>query len=348
MAQSSDELVKQELIDSVGINVNGKTLRIFPESSTDDQMLFSEGGLTFGFESSRYGSCDACWYEEGGKWTDPLTEKVIYDRPILAVEGTDALNRGSSGNAQYQRFHHALGAVKGGLIGVYYLRPGRHIVQPDLYEMACRASETEKGYYIITTDLNDIKTILQLYDNKPKLTSFLNSKIEDMHQIFERKFQKKYEGKWNIFAKKRSTIIKENYIIKYSARNKRNFVDSSQRAGHIATGEMFLSKYFFPEKTMFYLFLKTFQDEILDLDRVKSDDKEWSLLRNESNVHIITLDDLDNVPSEVYQSLYKIKDLPTGRGDPYKIYKQCKDIIHEKLENNEIKIKDSVLKKYGL
>ena len=42
-----------------------------------------------------------------------------------------------------------------------------------------------------------------------------------------------------------STIIKKNYVIKYAGRMKRNFTDGSQRAGHIAVGEMFLTKYFF-------------------------------------------------------------------------------------------------------
>ena len=68
--------------------------------------------MTFSYQKTNYGSCDLAY-------VDSKTEK-----PYLAIEGTDALNRGSSGNAQYQRFHHALGAVKNGFIGVYYLRKG--------------------------------------------------------------------------------------------------------------------------------------------------------------------------------------------------------------------------------
>ena len=47
MAQSSDELIKREIIQAVGYVRNGCRLRIFPEGSNDDQKLVSEGGLTF-------------------------------------------------------------------------------------------------------------------------------------------------------------------------------------------------------------------------------------------------------------------------------------------------------------
>ena len=42
-----------------------------------------------------------------------------------------------------------------------------------------------------------------------------------------------------MFFQKRSTIILDDHIIKYSARCIKNFTDGSQRAGHIAVGECF-------------------------------------------------------------------------------------------------------------
>lgn len=42
MAQSSDELIKREIIQAVGYVRNGCRLRIFPEGSNDDQKLVSE------------------------------------------------------------------------------------------------------------------------------------------------------------------------------------------------------------------------------------------------------------------------------------------------------------------
>ena len=135
MALSSDEIVKREIIDNVGASVGPYYARVFHEGSNDDQRLFSDGGLTFSYENQDYGSCDCVYVEKkNGK-----------EVAILAIEGTDCLGRGSSGNAQYQRFHHALGAVKNGITGIYYLRHGKHKVQEDLYGMAYNISSCVGG-----------------------------------------------------------------------------------------------------------------------------------------------------------------------------------------------------------
>ena len=84
-----------------------------------------------------------------------------------------------------------------------------------------------------------------------------------------------------MFSKKRSTIIFKNHIIKYSARNILNFTDSSQRAGHIAVGEMYLTKYFFPEYKFFYFWPRMNRDELDYLNKNKINDKEWNLLSTE-------------------------------------------------------------------
>jgi len=158
VAVSSDAVIKQEIVDTLGYRIGPLILRIFPESSRDDQKLFEKGGLTFRAGGSDYGSCDACWYV---KHRDRNRGEV--EEPVIAFEGTDALNRRSSGNAQYQRFHHALGAVKRGIIGIYYLRKGIHKIQEDLYGMAHFASEREKGTYLIIDDLSYLKRILESY-----------------------------------------------------------------------------------------------------------------------------------------------------------------------------------------
>ncbi|PTI32057.1 hypothetical protein BU074_13690, partial [Mammaliicoccus vitulinus] len=62
MALSSDEIIKREIIDGVGCDFKNIELRIFPESSNDDQKPFTKGGLTFGYDSIQYGSCDAAWH----------------------------------------------------------------------------------------------------------------------------------------------------------------------------------------------------------------------------------------------------------------------------------------------
>src|SRR5690625_1459316 len=148
MSLSSDAIIKQEIYDNTMIKSNKLELRIFPESSVEDQKLVQDGGLTFGYDNIQYGSCDALWLLNDQKYIDPYNSKEIDIKPVVAIEGTDALSRGSSGNAQLQRFHHALGALKSGVIGVYYLNPGSHEVRPDLYILPYNASKMENGYYI--------------------------------------------------------------------------------------------------------------------------------------------------------------------------------------------------------
>src|SRR3989344_4440868 len=205
MAQSSDEIIKREILQNIGTSFNGFTLRVFPQSSNDDQKAFSDGGLTFGIKGVAYGSCDACWVKEG-VWKDPLTGKNTDEIPVVALEGTDALNRGSSGNAQYQRFHHALGAVKSGIIGVYYLKKGIYKIQEDLFGMAYYVSKAEKGKYLIIDNLDELKALLSACTNSQKLKKFIEDKLQSMYSIFNQKFQKLYGGSWEKFAEQRSTI----------------------------------------------------------------------------------------------------------------------------------------------
>lgn len=301
MALSSDELVKRELIDSIGYEYFEYEARVFPEGSNQDQKKYFEGGLTFSFNNTEYGSCDLAYI-------DLKNENKL---PFLAIEGTDALNRGSSGNAQYQRFHHALGAVKNGFVGIYYLRPGNLELQKDLYSMAYHSTRIEKGYYVITQDIEEIKEILR-YGRKSfeLLDGFLNNLIYSKYKIFLESFEKRYKSNWESFSEKRSTILYENYLIKYSARNILNFTDGSQRAGHIAVGEMYLTKYFFPDLIFYYLWPRMSKKELEILNLTKKHDKEWNLLTTESNVIIKTIDDLINLPENIRNGFNEISKDP--------------------------------------
>lgn len=327
MALSSDEVIKREILDTMGYKVGELKLRIFPESSNEDQKRFEDGGLTFTHQGIDYGSCDACWYVE-----DKNTVK-----PIVALEGTDALNRKSTGNAQYQRFHHALGAVKSGVVGVYYLKKGVDKIQPDLFGMAYFASQKEKGIYLIIDDLNVLKELLLLYPRTDAYNGFIQKYLGKMYGTFEAKFNKLYKGSWDIFASKRSTIIKDDYVIKHAGRMRRNFTDSSQRAGHIAVGEMYLTKYYFFDRKIYYLFPKMTQADLDYLDQHKSDDKEWYLLRNEPNVEIKTIDNLKGVPQKVKDTLYSIRDEPL-KGKVLQVYRFCVNIICDGLIKNKMTI----------
>ena len=339
--QSSDEIIKHEIVTTVGTSYNNIRLRIFPQSSNFDQVPFSEGGLTFGVNNVLYGSCDAVWYIENKNFTDPYNNRSINIFPVIALEGTDALTRGSTGNAQYQRFHHALGAVKCGMIGIYYLKEGLAKIQTDLYRMAYIASKSEKGTYLVIQDLNIVNVLIEIIDEhgfeSDRLKSYLNNLLEEMNLKWKIDFQKKYNNDWLKFSINRSTIIYEKYVIKYAGRMLRNFTDSSQRAGHIAVGEMFLTKYLFENIKVFYLFPKMFQADIDFLDSSKHLDKEWYLLRHEPNVRIITIDNLKNIPTDIYDKLYSIKDIPL-KGMTLKIYNECVALIREMIEDGTVEL----------
>ena len=115
----------------------------------------------------------------------------------------------------------------------------------------------------------------------------------------------------------------------------RNFTDSSQRAGHIAVGEMYLTKYFFPNKKFYYLFPKMTRADIDYLDKNKGNDKEWYLLRNEPNVIVVPIDNLIGVSTNLVNNLIKIKDLPS-KGDALQVYNACIKIIEDGLNNDSI------------
>ena len=335
MAQSSDELIKREIADKVGPVRSDFQLRVFPSGSNKDQELFSQGGLTFAVDGVSYGSCDAAWCIKAN-WVD-MNDKMEYQtRPILALEGTDALNTGSSGNAQYQRFHHALGAVRNGIIGVYYLRRGTQKIRPELHAMSVAASSIEGTPYIVTDDLELIKTLLSSSDNLEKFNKVVTEALKKSDLIFQNWFGERFRD-WNTFAKKRSTILIGDTAVKHAGRMKRNFTDSSQRAGHIAVGEMYLTKYLFPKYKVDYLWPRMCREDVLELDSRKSTDKEWGLLRSEPRVRIVTRDEVRGLEKTLRNDLYQMRDEPL-KGSAMSAYKRISTLIQTGLENGKYAI----------
>ena len=206
---SSDQIIKYEIMEKVkDFRANGIVCRIFPEGSDQDQKLISEGGLTFSVNGVNYGSCDAGWF-----YRKVENGKISYE-PIIGLEGTDALNRGSSGDAQYQRFHHALGAVKNGNIGIYYLREGTSVLQPDLYEMAYNATihEPGPGAYLIIQDLQIVNDILELVAKHGKQPQWRMLRLcnETARKLETRQFSQ-YNCDWATFIKSAQRLWDQLY-----------------------------------------------------------------------------------------------------------------------------------------
>ena len=205
--------------------------------------------------------------------------------------------------------------------------------------MAYMASKYEKGYYLIVQDLKIVKEILILIDkfgtDSHELKDYLDEYLQYMYKEFEKGFSSKYKSSWEVFSKKRSTLVMGDTVIKYAGRMRRNFTDSSQRAGHIAVGEMYLTKYYFYDKKFYYLFPKMTREDVEYLDKNKKDDKEWFLLRNESNVYIKTMDDLKGLPENIRNSLLSITNEPL-KGKALSLYKKCVNEIIELISNGKI------------
>ena len=117
----------------------------------------------------------------------------------------------------------------------------------------------------------------------------------------------------------------------------KNFTDGSQRAGHIAVGEMYLSLYLFPNKHLFYLWPKMTKDEVNYLDRTKAGDKEWSLLSGEDRVTIVTRDNIRNLPMDIVRDLEEVSHLP-GKGEALKTYNRCIKFIVSGLRDGSLSI----------
>lgn len=193
---SSDRIIKMEIQNTV-LSFPKIRLRIFPDSSNQDQLPVASGGLTFSHRGVDYGSCDAGWFQ--------ITENGE-EIPLIALEGTDALNRGSAGDAQYQRFHHALGAVKNGVIGIYYLRSGTYRLQPDLYEMAYNVNRLEPGggFYLIVQDLRVVNHLLAMISRYGRYSAtvldYLQKESEKMHAMWLTQKFSRYHENWEEFA----------------------------------------------------------------------------------------------------------------------------------------------------
>lgn len=308
MANKSDEIIKRELLD-IG-EINGLKLRVFPGGSREDQKHWVDAGLSFGFDNVMYGSCDGAWYAER-EWTDPLSKRKSDFTPILAVEGTLALERGSSGNAQYQRFFHALGAVLSGVVGVYYLRAGTDLMRYDLPKAALNASELHGTDYLIVDELESVKEIVKAIatGDEAKYRVVATKIKKRMEEQFNSVFQSRFEGDIEAYFRSRSIVRLKDKNIKYLAGNYRNFTESSQRGGHIVLGEFLLAKYMLKEP-FYFLLPRLLPSEVAKLDASKK--KEWLVMRNDDMGKLLTLDDLDGTPTELSRGILDLKNQPLG------------------------------------
>lgn len=308
MANKSDEIIKEELI-GIG-EIQGLKLRVFPGGSREDQKHWVDGGLSFGFDNIMYGSCDGAWYIEK-PWVDPLSKRKADYTPVIVIEGTLALERGSSGNAQYQRFFHALGAVLSGVIGVYYLRAGNDIMRYDLPKAALNASKLHGVDYFVVDNLKSVRAIVEVIasGDESKYRTLATNIKQQMEKQFNSVFSSNFEGNIEKYFESRSIIRLKDANIKYLAGNYRNFTESSQRGGHIVLGEFLMAKYMLNEP-FYFLLPRLLPEEVKKLDASKK--KEWLVMRSDTMGKLITLNDLDGVPDRLRNKILYLRNQPLG------------------------------------
>jgi hypothetical protein len=171
---------------------------------------------------------------------------------------------------------------------------------------------------VVTDDLAEVKNLLKAGNKIESLKEIARPLINRSAAIFQEYLQKAF-GSIEKFAAGRSTVLFDGYLVKHAGRMVRNFTESSQRAGHIAVGEMYLTKYLIPGRRFYYLFPRMTSGEIGSLDTRKADDKEWSLLRSEENVCIIGRDEVSGLNSQLMRDLKALSGVPL-KGKPLKQY----------------------------
>lgn len=320
MAYDSDTRVKETLKEiSRNAKIKNLHLRIFDESN-EDQKHWTKGGLTFGPETCFYGSNDAGWFL---KKPYVVNNKKISDfTPVLIVEGSYGTETGNTGSAQYARFSHALGAVRDGFIGVYFIpfestyrkADGTETTAYLRYDMiyaALNASDVEKGEYLFMDAYNTklMEEFLKTLDdgNKDNIEEIIK-KIKEIMKSFADKHSAAEDRKYLYNNSNVGKLLMFN-VVSFSAYNFRTntkYKAGRFRNGHTIVGDALINRYW--HKKPFDLILARFtHDDCKKLDSFKK--KEWLLLRTFKDVRIITLDDLEFKDIKLKSELYDFLDV---------------------------------------
>jgi len=351
----SDAAMKKKL-DQIG-DVGKLKRRRFIDSSSQDQELWSKGGLSFGINGLVYGSCDFAWFANEN-WHENYSNIHCKEKPYLVVEATDCLNTRSWGSAQIQRFHHALGPFLCDIDSIYYLNKGptAERLRPYLCAAAYFATFTSrnsgnKASYLVITEIDDIKKLVKLLSqtgkNSPEFKKQVEIILEKMIAYFNKTFlSKPYYGNWEKYLESRNIFRQKNREwVKIIGARERSFSDGSQRYGHIVLGEAITSKYllaasgcFDVNKDVFsYLMPLINSNEISTLDQTKKTDKEWQLLRKSDKCwKIVGFDKLVGVDSAIKNSINQYRTVNLNKVKTG--WNQVKNELENKLKVGSITI----------
>lgn len=249
-------------------------------------------------------------------------------RKLYAVE--HCLNTKSYGTAQIQRFHHAYGPFRNGIISIYYLRKGKYKIRHDLLLSAYYANivhkyKENKCAYLVTEDIKDIENLVHLIgdfgETSDKVFDYVDKVLKKMKKGFDDFFKKPRKQRFTFedYLNERAIFrFGNNKWIKYLGTKKESFLDSSIRQGHIVLGEAMVAHYLLlgsgmisnNDKYFFYFPLIT-KEGLEDVRKTLTRDKEFLLLDNLNYWNLITYDDVEFSNKQIKQMTipFREKDL---------------------------------------
>jgi hypothetical protein len=105
---------------------------------------------------------------------------------------------------------------------------------------------------------------------------------------------------------------------------------------------MYLTKYFFADKEVNYLFPRMTQADLKFLDGNKSTDKEWFLLRNEPNVRIRTVDEIVGLDPKLLEVFMSVR-LEPLKGVALRTYQKAIVTLQNLFSNGDIFLTKNVV-----
>lgn len=342
----TDDIIKLEL-SNIG-NYKNLCRRGYVGSCNHDQELWDKGGLTFCYDGLTYGSNDFAWYKNEN-WINPGTGKMCTAKPVLVIEGTHCLNTKSYGTAQIQRFHHAYGSFRCGIISIYYLRKGKYKIRHDLllsvyYANIVHNYKNNRCAYLVTENISDIEKLVHLIgdygETSDEVFDFIDEILANMKSEFESFYKKHKFSKFEDYLNERAIYKFNNSWIKYLGTKKESFLDSSIRQGHIVLGEAMVAHYLLfghglikeNERFNFYFPLIT-SDGFNHVKKTLTHDKEFLLLNNLKYWNLKTFDDVefDDKTIKPATLTFRTKDL--------NVYRKEWNVVRSKISDSLFKNK---------
>ena len=179
-----------------------------------------------------------------------------------------------------------------------------------------------------------------------KMHEYINNYLESSYEKFMKKFNTRYKGSWKEYGKQRSTVTYDDkdYVVKYSARMARDFTDGSRRGGHVALGELYLSKNYFLDKKIIYLWPRMYLTELNELCEKKKNDKEWNKIITDDQTVVATMDDLINLPNSLKEKLMKLREIDNLNKNPgRKLKDKAFGKLHALIYSKEVTLSDRVM-----